>query len=397
LKPRILIVDDEPTSLDFLKAFLGDQFAFEYAGDGAAALGAVTSGSPALILMDVEMPSGMNGYEACRAIKDNRNTQHIPVIFISGHTEPEDRLKAYDSGGDDYVSKPFNVKELKHKIALALASQERRNELAEKARKAASVAMMSLREAADSGVVLSFLSDIIRQTDLAEVAATTLRTLQKFRIEGAVQLRDGRDRVSRNSAGACSPVEDAVLAEMAGDARIVDLGKRSAFNYQRATIIIYDMPLDDPELYGRLKDTVVKMAEALDVHMRSLETVATAIERGDALAELLKQHIALAREISAGLKTQRDANQRTLVQLARAIEAAATSGTLPEAQALALRAAAHDARAQVNRMGQHGAQLESQLQPLLADVDESLLKAPRGETAAATNAPASRFDSVELF
>ncbi len=395
MKAKVLIVDDEPSSLDFLEAFLGDQFAFLYAGDGAAALAAVASGNPDLILMDVEMPNGMNGYQACRAIKDNASTQHIPVIFISGHTEAEDRLKAYDSGGDDYVSKPFNVKELKHKIALALASREQRDELAEKARKAASVAMMSLREAADSGVVLNFLSDIIRQTDLAEVAATTLRTLQRFRIEGAVQLRDGRSRLSRNSAGACSPVEDAVLAEMAGDARIVDLGKRSAFNYQRATIIIYDMPLHDPEPYGRLKDTVVKMAEALDVHMRALETVATAIERGDALAELLKQRIALAREIGAGFKARHDGNERALTQLAAAAETAAASGALPETQALALRAAARDARAQAQTAGQQDAHLESRLQPLLADVDESLLKAPRRETEA--QAASTRHHSVELF
>ena len=150
MKAKVLIVDDAPFSLDFLQAFLGAQFAFEYANSGAAALQAVATGNPALILMDVEMPGEMNGYEACRAIKDNRSTQHIPVIFISGHTETENRLKAYESGGDDYVSKPFNIKELKHKIALALASQEKRNELAEKARHAASVAMMSMREAADS-------------------------------------------------------------------------------------------------------------------------------------------------------------------------------------------------------------------------------------------------------
>jgi CheY-like chemotaxis protein len=396
LKAKVLIVDDEPSSLDFLEAFLGAQFAFEYAGSGAAALSAVAAGSPALILMDVEMPGGMNGYEACRAIKDNKNSQHIPVIFISGHTEPEDRLKAYESGGDDYVSKPFNVKELKHKIALALANREKRNELAEKARQAASVAMMSLREAADSGVVLGFLSDIIRQTDLAEVAATTLRTLQKFRIEGAVQLRDGRGHLSRNSAGDCTPVEDAVLTGMASDVRIVDLGKRSAFNYQRATIIVYDMPLHDPELYGRLKDTVVKMAEALDVHMRSLETVASAIERGDALAELLKRNTALAREMSAGLKAQRDESRRALTRIATGIEAAAASALLPEAQRLALRDLARDARTQAQAAYDNSVHLDGQLLPLLTEVEAFALKAPRKEATPASGA-GSVTGEVELF
>jgi CheY-like chemotaxis protein len=395
LKAKVLIVDDDPLSLDFLEALLGAQFAFAYAGSGAAALGAAESVNPALILMDVEMPGGLNGYEACRTIKDNQNTRHIPVIFISGHTDLEDRLKAYESGGDDFVSKPFNVKELKHKIGLALASQEQRNELAEKVRQAASVAMMSMREAADSGVVLNFLSDIIRQTDLAEIAETTLRTLQRFRIEGAVQLRDGRGHLSRNSAGACTPVEDAVLAEMATDARIVDLGKRSAFNYQRASIIIYNMPLHDADLYGRLKDNVVKMAEALDVQMRSLDTVATAIERGDALVELLKRNTALAREVNARLKAQSAEGQRALMQIAAGIEAAAA--TLPEVQQLALRKLAHDTRAQAQSACDNTTYLDGQLQPLLADVDESLLKQPRPQGKPAPGADAARIDSVELF
>lgn len=395
MKAKVLIVDDAPFSLDFLQAFLGAQFAFEYANSGAAALQAVATGNPALILMDVEMPGEMNGYEACRAIKDNRSTQHIPVIFISGHTETENRLKAYESGGDDYVSKPFNIKELKHKIALALASQEKRNELAEKARHAASVAMMSMREAADSGVVLSFLSDIIRRTDLAEIAAATLRTLHNFRIEGAVQLRDGRSRLSRNSAGDCSPVEDAVLAEMAGDARIVDMGKRSAFNYERASIIIYNMPMDDPELYGRLKDTVVKMAEALDVHMRSLQTVAAAIERGDALAELLKRNTALARELNTDLKAQSEDSQRGLMRIAAAIEA--VSAAQPEAKKPALSDLARDARALAQSAREADAQAQTRLQPLLAEIDESLLLSPRRPGAPAPDADASRFNSVDLF
>lgn len=395
LKAKVLIVDDEPSSLDFLEAFLGAQYAFEYAADGAAAVRAAASGNPSLILMDVEMPGSLNGYEACRAIKDNRQAQHIPVIFISGHTEPEDRLKAYESGGDDYVSKPFSVEELKYKIGLALANQQKRNELAEKAHRATSVAMMSLREAADSGVVLNFLSDIIRQSDPGEIAATTLRTLQKFRIEGAVQLRDGRSHLSRNSAGACTPVEDAVLSGMANDERIVDLGKRSAFNYQRATIIVYDMPLQDPELYGRLKDTVVKMAEALDVHMRSLETVTTAIERGDALAQMLKRNILLAREVSSGLKTHGAQSRRVLTQLAETIESAAASAELPEPQSTALRNLARDARVLAQTGCDAAATLDKQLQPLLADIDPSLLQQARGESP--PESAAGRSSGVELF
>ena len=142
------------------------------------------------------------------------------------------------------------------------------------------------------------------QTDLATIAATTLNTMRLFHVAGAVQLRSDERSHSNNSVGSCSAMEEAVLSEMAQRERIVDLGNRSAFNYKRATIIVYDMPLDDRELYGRLKDVVVKMAEALDVHLNALETVMAARARGDHLLAQVNQKAALAQELRAALAVQ---------------------------------------------------------------------------------------------
>ena len=393
MKAKVLIVDDEEFSLELLQELLGEQFTFNYARNGRAALLAVAADHPAIILMDVEMPGGMNGYEVCRALKDSNATQHIPVIFISAHTEPKNRLMAYESGGDDYVSKPFTAKELKHKFELALANQEKRNELAEKARQAATVAMISMRYSADSGVAFAFLSDIIRHTDLEDIAATTLNTLLKFRIAGAVQLRYGQVRVSRNSSGACTPVEDAVLTEMAANARIVDIGKRSAFNYARATIIVYDMPLQDPELYGRLKDTVLKMTEALDVRLNSLQAVTSAVEHSDALLELFKRNAALSRDIQMRLVVQRDENHRFMTRLAESLDHATASLAQPSPQKLLLERLALDARAQCQTHLNNGIEFEK----LLTAFNTALPESPPKEALTAAKISGAPSNDVELF
>ena len=393
MKPKVLIVDDEEMSPLYLEQFLGEFFTFDYASSGEAALTKVATSNPAVILMDVEMPGGMNGYEACRAIKDNKATQHIPVFFISAHTMAEDRLKAYESGGDDYVSKPFVTEELKHKITLALVHQDKRHELAEKARRAATMVMTSIREAANTGAILGFLSDIVGHTDHAEIAASTLLTLQKFQIEGAVQLRNARGHLSRNSGGECSAVEDAVLTSMATDNRIVDLGNRSAFNYERASIIIYDMPLHDPELYGRLKDTVVKMAEALDIHMRALDAVSSAIERGDLLLAQLKRHAEMARPIHARLQANREERLRTARQRIEAIESAAAAPGVPDAQQKTLHALARDMQADAQKAADQSLELETALQPLFATIEDT----PAKKAPAASSPSATRFNNVELF
>lgn len=391
MKPKILIVDDDEISLLYLQGFLDEQFDFHYAGSGEHALACLADVKPDVILLDVEMPGGMNGYEVCRAIKDNPACLYTPVFFISGHSAAEDRLKAYRSGGDDYVSKPFDAEEIRYKLALALTNQQKRNELTENARSASKMAMASIREAASAGAVLGFLSEIVRLTRHQDIIDATLRALERMQMEGAVQLRDGKQRAARNSSGACSAVEEAVLTAMATNNRIVDLDNRSAFNYERASIIAYNMPLRDPELYGRLKDTLAKMTEALDVHMRALDGVNAAHERGDVLLKEINARGDLARDLQARNKTQRDDTLRALKHLAERVTAASSASG--EAQQTLLQALARELQALAPTVAHHAAEADKVLAALAATVDD-----PRPKTEPAQPAAGgARFNNVELF
>jgi CheY-like chemotaxis protein len=390
VKPKVLIVDDDEFSPQYLSGLLGNHFEFAHASSGERALIKLGEIEPAVILLDVEMPGGMNGYQACRAIKDNSAWRHIPVFFISAHSAAEDRLMAYQSGGDDYVSKPYNAEEIRYKINLALSNHAKRTELAEKVRTASRLVMSSIREAASAGAVLGFLSEIVRLTKHEDIIDATLHALGRFQMEGAVQLRAGAKSLSRNSNGECSAVEDAVLTSMATGDRIVDLDTRSAFNYERASIITYNMPLQDLELYGRLKDTIVKMAEALDVHMRALDGVNAAVERGDILLKQLNTRSELARDVQARLKAQRDDTLRALKQLSERVQTAATSG---DAQKELLLALTRDIQSQAQTVARFSAELDKLLATLGAAAED-----PQPQTTAPSpTAGGARFNSVELF
>lgn len=104
----ILIVDDVPENLAVLHDAL-DESGFEVlvANHGEAALKTALQVQPDIVLLDAIMP-GMDGFEVCRRLKDNLNTRSIPVIFMTGLTEPEDIIKAFAAGGVDYVTKPVN-------------------------------------------------------------------------------------------------------------------------------------------------------------------------------------------------------------------------------------------------------------------------------------------------
>jgi signal transduction histidine kinase len=111
-RPNILVVDDEPINLSMLIETLSKQdYHVRIAVDGEAALAAVAKKTPDLILLDIIMP-GMDGYEVCQKLKADPATEHIPLLFISVMDEAEDKVKAFNYGAADYVSKPFQVEEL---------------------------------------------------------------------------------------------------------------------------------------------------------------------------------------------------------------------------------------------------------------------------------------------
>jgi putative two-component system response regulator len=102
----ILCVDDDPNNLGILRHILKDLYSLVFARNGAEALQAVKKHNPSLILLDVQMPD-MNGYEVCRQLKQNPETEHIPVIFVTNKSEIFDEKAGFDAGGVDYIVKPL--------------------------------------------------------------------------------------------------------------------------------------------------------------------------------------------------------------------------------------------------------------------------------------------------
>ena len=106
-RPRLLLVDDEPTNLQVLRHVLQADYRLLFATDGARALQVAREQLPQLILLDIMMP-GMDGYAVCRALKADPATAGIPVIFITALNDSQDETAGFDVGGVDYLTKPVS-------------------------------------------------------------------------------------------------------------------------------------------------------------------------------------------------------------------------------------------------------------------------------------------------
>jgi cyclic di-GMP phosphodiesterase len=115
-QPSILIVDDNPATVELLKQQLKPyQYTIETASDGDVALEKVRQNPPDLVLLDLMMPR-ISGFEICDRLKNDKATQFIPIIVITALSEQSDKLKAIELGADDFLVKPINRVELTTRI-----------------------------------------------------------------------------------------------------------------------------------------------------------------------------------------------------------------------------------------------------------------------------------------
>lgn len=116
----ILVVDDVPVNVHLLTTYLSAEgYNVITAQDGEEAIAQVRTNHPDLILLDVMMPK-INGYEVCRIIKSDKQTNFIPVIMVTALNELEDKVKGMEAGADDFISKPFNKVELLVRVSSLL-------------------------------------------------------------------------------------------------------------------------------------------------------------------------------------------------------------------------------------------------------------------------------------
>jgi DNA-binding response OmpR family regulator len=124
-KARILVVEDDQDISSMLKIYFSSQgYEVDLALRGELALEKTRQTMPHLIVLDIMLPD-IDGYEVCKRLRSNSRTSHIPVIFLTQKDERSDKLQGLELGADDYITKPFDIEELRLRVQNAIARAER--------------------------------------------------------------------------------------------------------------------------------------------------------------------------------------------------------------------------------------------------------------------------------
>ena len=319
-KNSILIVDDVAENIDVLVGLLKSDYNISAARNGEMALRISQSESPPdLILLDIMMPE-MDGYEVCKHLKSESSTEAIPVVFVSAADSVEERLQGYDAGGVDYVVKPFNLNELKKKIKVLLDQKSEMKVLEANASEAMKVAMVAMTSSGELGNVLEFLSKSFSCHSTTELAETILSTLDSNNLHCAVQIRGKHGQINLSNNGLANPLEVAVIDKLKDVKRIFDFGHRTVINYPHVSLLIKNMPMDDSDLYGRIKDNIAILVEGAEERAKSIAVEDEVREKQEALKKIVLMTEQALSEIDTRNKEHKLSSTRIMENLLQKIE-----------------------------------------------------------------------------
>lgn len=370
---HILLVDDDPFNFELEKRLLGEtNYRFSTAHNGTDCLVRILADKPDVILMDIVMPE-MDGIETCRRIRQAPANADVIIIFVSAQDNTETRLSTYDSGGDDFLLKPLSSTEIRRKVELALKNRHELADLRKNLSDTMNMAMLALTASGETGLVLRFFEKSFTCQTYEALARAVLEAVSQFGLRASVQLRTGDDLITLNSDGRCSLMEQEMLANLCQDnKRIFDYGSRTALCFPHITLLLKNMPVEDGERYGRLKDNMALLAEGANYRMQALINETRVKKRQMQLGAVVE----LSRHAMAELDVKYKANQSEIAALLNdletKVERAFTHLELSETQEAVLMNLVRPLTLRATRAYDDGLQIDSQLQGVLQSLQKAI-------------------------
>lgn len=273
MDPRYCLfsVDDDPMMQSVLKAVLAPEFDIETFGSAEECRARLAERQPDMFLLDIDLP-GMDGYELCRTLKADPQTQNLPVTFVSSHDDIDERLAGYEAGGADFIVKPFDGAEVLRKARVARRALAEERGLREQALASEQLVSMVLESIDEYGLVLQFLGKVIACGDAAEVAEAMQHLLRGYRLEGVVQVRVGDEEITLGGAGPSSPLETSIVNHVRTLGRLFEFKRNSVHNFDHITVMVGNMPLEKADVCGRIRDNLGMAAQGAEARLLAIQT-----------------------------------------------------------------------------------------------------------------------------
>lgn len=286
IKPNLLLVEDAPDMMEVAAVFL-EKGGYQVIRkpDGKEAWEFLLQHFDTIdgIVSDVLMPE-MDGYELCQNIRKHSQMNDIPVIFMSSLTHLDEKIKGYEYGADEYVTKPVSFEELNEKIKRILEVHQKNSNLKKQVHTSNSAALEAITYSSDLGQILNFYKTSLSAQNYTDLADNIFEITSFLGLKVSIIFMTDEGILFYSDSGKNSPLEMNILELARNKSRFYDFGTRTILNYPRFSVLIKNMPVDKPDRYGTLKDTLGAFGEAIEARVRALISDSLELKRNDIIA-----------------------------------------------------------------------------------------------------------------
>lgn len=272
-QPTILLVDDDPNMLDFYELHIASAgFTPLLANDGVEALELLDRHDgelPSAIISDVDMPR-LNGYELGEKLREDSRFAKLPLLFVSTLTSLEEKLKGYEVGADDYIGKPVAADELLVKTRHFIDARVQHDSLSKQLSDSFNTTMQAMTYSSHLGQVLAFLQDATSCGDYQCLAHRLFETTEGLGLNCSIQFHLPSGLRGYRRDGAITPLESNIMEVSRKQSRFFDFGPRTIVNYTNFSLLTKNMPVDDEEKYGTIKDVLGNLCNAVEAVLKIL-------------------------------------------------------------------------------------------------------------------------------
>lgn len=224
---------------------------------------------PVIVILDINMP-GKDGYEICQILRDSYIDSSVPVIFTSGLMEASDILKAYESGGDDYLTKPVKLSELSVKVSQHLKLKEEVKGATQQLEMANKMAFKAMTASSELGSIMHFNERCIQAKDYESLTKELLEICAQFDLKVSVLIPE-QDNYHISNSGNANVLELKTMEILRNKERVYSWDTRTIFNFHGVSLLVRNMPVDDDERYGEIKDLVCLMLNGAESRLKALK------------------------------------------------------------------------------------------------------------------------------
>ena len=265
---NIAVADDEESIRKLFTYHLSDNFNVVCFKHGADCWSKINKLKADIFLLDIRMPGGVDGIELCKRIRQHPSHKDSFVVFLSAMDSLDQKIKGYEAGADDYITKPIEFEEISVKVNQLY---KRYQKTLKDSQEALSLAMTAMANGSEMGEINHFFEKLPSVSSYEGLCHHIIHTARNFGLDAIIQIRTKDNNYQDSTSGFVNQLEENLMLQAIGSDRIISFGHRCLFNFSSASLLVRKMPTDEDKA-GRFRDHLASVMNGVEEKVRSLKT-----------------------------------------------------------------------------------------------------------------------------